>query len=432
MAYYGIAGFTGDFNKVRDDALMSGVNAKNAMRDSYLADYQMPEKMLASDANATANSIAYDTLNTGYNDMVRHGVNNASFNARLSGLNLDKLVADQSIQKLRAEAAQQGMTNPADISRYVFANLPPHQVAANPYLTNAALEQQRAAGQMQANLGGALGGTLGAGLTNQGLHDLGYGITASTDENGNVVYADASGNRSTPFARSGQIPSAVAFGGNVDPMVAYYGNLDSMAAQNARTNAQLGVQERIAIGRYGLGGTGGTGGADYRAKLGALQRMYTTQLSKGDKVGAAQTAQQIQGLLTQGGINGGHSGATSGMSAITGGAQAVSGSGMTGFEPNPFGYPDDTESSVPSLSRAAAAPPVSPVVPGTVTATPPAVPLTLRQLQAAAEAPQPVYLNAIRGARQLPVLSDAVQGMAAVPGGFTANDLALLKLLRGG
>ncbi|MGF6936856.1 hypothetical protein OKW41_006018 [Paraburkholderia sp. UCT70] len=434
MGYYGIADFAGGFNKVRDDSLTSGLSAANKMRDRYLADYQMPEKMTASDANATANSIRYDTLNTGYNDMVQHGVNNASFNAQQSGVNLDKLVAEQSIQKLRAQAAQQGMTNPADIARYVFSNLPPEQVAANPYLTNAALEQQRAAGQMQANLGGALGGTLGAGMTTQGLQDLGYGITASSDANGNLVYTDANGNRSTPFSRSGQIPATVAFSGNVDPAAAYYGNLDSMAAQDQWRRDQLAQRDRYDAMRYGDSGSSGAGNVRVlQAQLTSLQRLYTSQ--KGNPVEQAKTLQRINQVLGQ--LQGQPAGApagtgTSGMNAITGGGGAgAPGASMTGNASNPFGYADDTASAVPSSPPAASVPPVSPVVPGAAAAAPTAAPLTLRQMQAAAEAPQPVYLNALRGAGQLPVISNAAQRVPAAPGGLSANDLALLKLLRG-
>lgn len=434
MAYYGIAGFAGDFNKVRDDALMSGVNAKNKMRDSYLADYHVPEKMLASDANALNNSIKYDTLNTGYNDMVQTGVNKASMDAQQSGVNLDKLAADQSIQKLRAEAAQQGMTNPADISRYVFSNLPPEQVAANPYLTNAALEQQRAAGQMQANLGSALGGTLGSGMVTSGLHDLGYGISASTDTNGNTVYTDANGNRSTPFSRSGQIPAAVAFSGNVDPVAAYYGNLDSMAAANARNNAQLASRDAIAQLHYG-NASGAPG--NFRAlqtQLNAYQRLYTSQ-AKTNPIEAAKTLQIIRSISAQ--MQGQPAGAlpgtgTSGMNSITGGGgSGAAGAGMTGTASNPFGYPDDSAPVAPSLQPAVSVPPVPPVVSGTASAAPTAAPLTMRQWQAAAEAPQPVYLNALRGAsRQLPGLSDAVRGVQPPSGGFTADDLAYLAALK--
>ncbi|MBB5448230.1 MULTISPECIES: hypothetical protein [unclassified Paraburkholderia] len=426
MGYYGIADFAGGFNKVRDDSLTSGLSAANKMRDRYLADYQMPEKMTASDANATANSIRYDTLNTGYNDMVQHGVNNASFNAQQSGVNLDKLVAEQSIQKLRAQAAQQGMTNPADIARYVFSNLPPEQVAANPYLTNAALEQQRAAGQVQANLGGALGGTLGAGMTTQGLNDAGYGITASTDENGNLIYTDANGSRSTPFSRGGQIPAAVAFGGNVDPMAAYYGNLDAMAAQSQWRNDQLAQRDRYDQLRYGNSGSGGAGNVRIlQAQLTSLQRLYTSQ--KGNPVEQAKTLQRINQVLGQ--LQGQPAGAPAGTG--TSGMNAMYSTAPVATASNPFGYPDETASPAPSLPPAASVPPVSPVVSGTTAAAPTAAPLTMRQLQAAAEAPQPVYLNALRGAGQLPVISDAAQRVPSAPGGLTANDLALLKLLRG-
>ncbi|KVD35419.1 hypothetical protein WI84_16245 [Burkholderia ubonensis] len=310
---------------------MSGVNAYDKMTDAFMKGYQVPERMLASDANALGNSIKFDTLNQGYDDMVQAGTNTAAANAQQTGVNLHKLAADDSIQTLRAQAAQQGITNPVDVANYVSNNLAPEQVAANPYLQNAATDYRRIAGLQQTNLGAALGGNLGTNLQTGGLDAVGYGIDAALDDSGNIVYTDADGNRSLPFSRGGAVPSAAAFGGNVDPAAQYGLHLEDMSAQNARMNAQLAQRDRYDQMRWGnMSGAPGNTRA-LQAQLTSLQRLYTSQ--KGNAVEQAKTLQRINQLLGlmqgQGGAAPAESG-TPGMSAITGAPSSSATGGNVG------------------------------------------------------------------------------------------------------
>ncbi|KVT91862.1 hypothetical protein WK59_03760 [Burkholderia ubonensis] len=335
--------------------MTSGLDAYDKMTDAFMKGYRVPEQMLASDSNALGNSIKFDTLNQGYDDMVQAGTNTAAANAQQTGMNLHKLVADNSIQTLRAQAAQQGITNPVDVANYVSNNLPPEQVAANPYLQNAATDYRRIAGLQQTNLGAALGGSLGTNLQTGGLDAAGYGINAALDDSGNIVYTDAAGNRSLPFSRGGAVPSAAAFAGNVDSAAQYGLHLEDMAAQSARMNAQLAQRDRYDQMRWGnVSGAPGNTRA-LQAQLTSLQRLYTSQ--KGNPVEQAKTLQRINQLLGlmqgQGGTAPADSG-TPGMSAITGApSSAATGSNVgSSMQPAPGASP-----AAPYLPAAPAVPP---------------------------------------------------------------------------
>ncbi|WP_059946471.1 hypothetical protein [Burkholderia ubonensis] len=331
---------------------MSGVNAYDKMTDAFMKGYQVPERMLASDANALGNSIKFDTLNQGYDDMVQAGTNTAAANAQQTGVNLHKLAADDSIQALRAQAAKQGITNPVDVANYVSNNLAPEQVAANPYLQNAATDYRRIAGLQQTNLGAALGGNLGTSLATGGLDAAGYGIDAALDDSGNIVYTDAAGNRSLPFSRGGAVPSAAAFGGNVDPAAQYGLRLEDMAAQNARTNAQLAQRDRYDQMRFGNASGSPSNTRALQAQLTSLQRLYTSQ--KGNPVEQAKTLQRINQLLGQMQGQGGGAPAdsgTPGMSAITGTPSSATTGGNVGSPIQP------ASSATPAGPYLPAAPP---------------------------------------------------------------------------
>ncbi|KVE31078.1 hypothetical protein WS68_17515 [Burkholderia sp. TSV86] len=386
MGYYGISDFAGGFSRDRNSDLTSGLDAYDKMTDAFMKGYRVPEQMLASDSNALGNSIKFDTLNQGYDDMVQAGTNTAEANAQQTGVNLHKLAADQSIQTLRAQAAQQGITNPVDVANYVSSNLAPEQVAANPYLQNAATDYRRIAGLQQTNLGAALGGNLGTNLATGGLDAAGYGINATTDDAGNIVYTDADGNRSLPFSRGGAVPSAAAFGGNVDSAAQYGLRLEDMAAQSARTNAQLTQRDRYDQMRWGnaSGAPGNT--RVLQAQLTSLQRLYTSQ--KGNPVEQAKTLQRINQLLGQmqgqGGAPAG-GGGTPGMNAISGAptpgtapyATSPAASAPPGVVANPFdSSPIGTQAPTipapyqPSPMPAGPAAPATLPVGGSVPATP--------------------------------------------------------------
>ncbi|MBN3777449.1 hypothetical protein G3O06_07775 [Burkholderia sp. Ac-20345] len=373
MGYYGIADAAGDFSRTRNSDLMSGVDAYDKMTDAFMKGYQVPERMLASDANALGNSIKFDTLNQGYDDMVQAGTNTAATNAEQTGVNLHKLAADDSIQTLRAQAAQQGITNPVDVANYVSNNLAPEQVAANPYLQNAATDYRRIAGLQQTNLGAALGGNLGSSLATDGLGAAGYGIDATLDDSGNIVYTDAAGNRSLPFSRGGAVPSAAAFGGNVDPSAQYGLHLEDMAAQSARTNAQLAQRDRYDQMRWGQTGVGGPNQKVILGQMESVRKAANDAFKRGDKVAGAQLSQQYNALRVQlegGAAAGAPSAGTSGMNAITG---ASPGGATTGTIANPMQPAASAMPSSPYLPAAAAVPHAAPAVPAQPSVQAPAV-----------------------------------------------------------
>jgi soluble lytic murein transglycosylase-like protein len=238
--YSGIAAYAGDFNRVRDDALESSYRAKQRHRDDWLADYRMPEQLAESSANRLGHAIDADTRTRAYDAYVGAGVDTARRGAREAGIQLDKVVADQTLARLRSEATRRGAQSDADIAEYVGAHVDPAEVAANPYLSDAVLGQRRQAGQQLLNLGSALGGELGTALANQGMAGLGYGVQAQRDATGNVYYADASGRRSDAYSQGARLPAAQAFAGNVDPLAQYYGR------QEERRQAAPSVQEFYA------------------------------------------------------------------------------------------------------------------------------------------------------------------------------------------
>ncbi|NML34508.1 hypothetical protein [Paraburkholderia antibiotica] len=422
MSYYGISDFTGGFSRNRDSDLMSGMNAADQMSKSFMDAYQVPQQMLASDAGALGNSIKYDTLNQGYDDMVQTGTNTAGATALNSGINLHKLDADNQIQGLRAQAAQAGFTNPVDVANYITNNLDPAKVAANPLLKNAATDYARIAGLQQGNLGAALGGSLGSTLTTSGLQAAGYnGLQAQQDANGNTFYTDASGNRSLPFSRGGMLPATAAFSGNVDPAAQYGIHLEDMAAQSARANAQLEQRDQYNNLRYGPGANGGAGNTRVlQAQLTSLQRLYTSQ--KGNPVEQSKTLQRINQVLAQmggGDVQGGMSGAnagTPGMNAISGGAPSVGTAPIPGMASNPF---------IPSASDAPAstqAPYLSSAPPAPAAPSAPAAPAVPRAAQPApvapASAPDPqATFNAATA--DVARLSDAIRQLDASAGPMT-------------
>lgn len=164
MAYYGLAGFASDFNRVRDDALDSGFRAKQRMREDWLSDYQMPGQMLGADANELSNSLKYDTLNQGYGDMLKYGLNNAALGVTTSGVNLHQAQADDTLARLRAQAVKSGLTTDTDIANYVANNIDPAEAAANPYLANAGYAAQQGAYRKLLAMGTALSGPAGDAL----------------------------------------------------------------------------------------------------------------------------------------------------------------------------------------------------------------------------------------------------------------------------
>jgi soluble lytic murein transglycosylase-like protein len=235
MAGYGIAAYAGDFNRVRDDAFESGYRAKQRHRDDWLADYRLPEQLAESSANRLGHEIDADTRSRAYDAYVGAGVNTAARNARESRINLDKVVAEQTLARLRGEASQRGAQSDADIADYVHAHVDPAEVAANPYLSDAVLGQRRQAAQQQLQLGSALGGELGDTFANRGLSGLGYGVQARRDALGHLQYEDASGRRSVAYDDEARIPTAQAFAGNLDPLARYYGQ----AAERRRAAPQV-------------------------------------------------------------------------------------------------------------------------------------------------------------------------------------------------
>ncbi|QUO26136.1 hypothetical protein KEH57_04190 [Burkholderia cenocepacia] len=250
MNYYGLADFAGGFNRVRDDALDSGFRAKQRMRDDWLADYQMPERMLASDAGALSNSLKVDTLDQGYDDMLNYGLNRAALGAQTSGVNLRMAQADNTLASLRAQAINQGLNNDADIAQYVASNLDPAEMVANPYLAGSAFDARQAANRRLLAMGAGLGGSAGDALAARGLSGMGYGLTPGRDEAGNLVLSDPQGLRTGAFGLAGQIPAALALSGDVAPLNQYYGNLERMRADAARLDAQLQQRDAYADLRY--------------------------------------------------------------------------------------------------------------------------------------------------------------------------------------
>ncbi|QUO23823.1 hypothetical protein KEH57_09490 [Burkholderia cenocepacia] len=250
MNYYGLADFAGGFNRVRDDVLDSGFRAKQRMRDDWLADYQMPERMLASDAGALSNSLKVDSLDQGYDDMLNYGLNRAALGAQTSGVNLRMAQADNTLASLRAQAINQGLNNDADIAQYIASNLDPAETAANPYLAGSAFDARQAANRRLLAMGAGLGGSAGDALAARGLSDMGYGLTPGRDAAGNLVLSDPQGLRTGAFGLAGQIPAALALAGDVTPLNQYYGNLERMRADAARLDAQLQQRDAYADLRY--------------------------------------------------------------------------------------------------------------------------------------------------------------------------------------
>ena len=240
MAGYGIAAYAGDFNRVRDDAFESGYRAKARHRDDWLADYRMPEQLAESSANRLGHEIDADTRSRAYDAYVGTGVNTAERGARESKVNLDKVVAEQTLTRLRGEAARRGAQSDAEIADYVQTHVDPAEVAANPYLSDAMLGQRRQAGQQLLNLGTALGGDLGDTLATRGLSGLGYGLQARRDAGGDLYWSDAEGRRSAAYTPGARLPAAQAFAGNVDPLMQYLGR------QEERRQAAPSVQEFYA------------------------------------------------------------------------------------------------------------------------------------------------------------------------------------------
>ncbi|WP_333679855.1 lytic transglycosylase domain-containing protein [Dyella sp.] len=226
-AYPGIAAYASDFNRARDDSLLSGERAQAAHRQNWLENYQMPEKMAQSTANYLGNAIKAGTLSGGYGDYVNAGIADAQRSARESKINLGKVVAGQTMARLRGEATARGAKSPEEIAEYVHKNIDPAEVAANPYLADAVLGQRQQTGQQMLNLGMALGGDLGDAMANRGLQTAGYGVQAQRDAAGNVYWTDAAGHRSEAVARGGQIPAAMALGGDVGALAKYFGEQDA-------------------------------------------------------------------------------------------------------------------------------------------------------------------------------------------------------------
>lgn len=336
---YGIANFADDFNRVRDSALDSGFKAKERMRQDWLGDYRMPEQMTASDAAMAASSIKADTLNQGYDDLVQRGVNKATLGARQSGIDLDKLSADETMRRLQGQAVQEGYTSPEDIASYVKMNMDYAEMAANPYLAEQVLGSQRRAGQQLINLGSALGGPVGDYMTTRGLGIFGYGLEAQRDAAGNLMFVDEGGRRTAPYARGGQVPVAQAFGGNVAPMAQYYNALDRDAAQSARLDAQLAQRDAYAQERFDT--------ELEKARLGLEGRQYSAD-------------QRLEAARLRGGKGGTLAPTSIGASLITGGGgQGTPGTLRPPAETTPAAYLPQQ----PAAPAAVQPPPAAPARP---------------------------------------------------------------------
>lgn len=190
MAYYGIANFANDFNKVRDDALDSGFKAKNRMRADYLADYAMPGALATID-NKTEQALQ-DALvrHYGFDDFVEKGladagleyakandklatyletaddlhntaVNQARKDRLGSGINLQKVEAEDYIKQLRQQALASGLTNSLDIERWIYQNANPERLRTNPYLSDMLYQGRTSAELSNIKAQGALGMTDG-------------------------------------------------------------------------------------------------------------------------------------------------------------------------------------------------------------------------------------------------------------------------------
>ncbi|SIO50487.1 hypothetical protein SAMN05444172_2572 [Burkholderia sp. GAS332] len=338
--YYGIADFADGFNNVRDNALDSGFRAKQRMRDDWLGDYRMPGQMLGADADALANGIKNDTLNQGYDSMVQYGVNNANLNAQKSGINLDKLAADETMTRLTNEARAAGHVNPSDIATYIRSNIEPDQLSANQHLGEALRVQEARAAQQSLNLGAALGGNLGQGYENAGLQGLGYGITADSDQNGNQYFQGPDGQRSSAVSLAGQVPLAAAFSGDVNPAMTYYTGREAAVGRAAQETARL----RQLDSRY----ASQNDTRDQQTMVRALTSQHTQlmtsarALAKTDPVGTNRMMQQARAVQAQldqiYGLTGDTpTGLTSdSMMDGTGSAGGSAGGSQTGSVANPF------------------------------------------------------------------------------------------------
>ena len=327
MALYGLANFASDFNRVRDDSLLSGFRAKQAMRDDWLGDCQMPDRMLATDVDALGNSIKYDTLNNGYDDMVQTGLNTAQLGAQQSGVNLRKAQADNTVAGLRSQAIRNGMTNESDIAGYVAQNVDPAEAATNPYLSTAAWGSQQDAYRKMLGTGTALGGTAGDVLAGQAISGLGYGLTPSRDANGNLIFTDAQGRTTGAFGPAGQIPAGMAIYGEVGPAQQAAENAERMRAEAAKTTATLAQKQDYGQLRY-----------DTQQQI-ADQNNYTRWLGYGNKydVAALHGQKGKPSALGAGIIGGGPvTGAGGGLHAWANGYQ---GSGLDYGSPGTPGAP---------------------------------------------------------------------------------------------
>jgi hypothetical protein len=248
--YYGIADFAGGFNRVRDDSLNSGFRAKKHMRDDWIDDYQIPEKMLNSDVNTLNKSIAYDTLNQGYGDLVNYGLNNAATGARKSGIQLDQLMAQQDFDRLLSDAYASGARNETEALKYL-QNQGDWIARANPYLKQKLYNYAQDAHRKQVGLGAAIGGPLGSSLQNQGLTGLGYGFQSALNPDENIYYATPEGEQSSTFTPYGQAQIAKSLAtGDIAPMTDVYRFNEQNAIQNARQAAQFNQRDDYAQQRF--------------------------------------------------------------------------------------------------------------------------------------------------------------------------------------
>lgn len=248
--YYGIADFAGGFNRVRDDSLNSGFRAKKNMREDWIENYQVPEKMLNSDVNALNKSIAYDTLNQGYGDLVNYGLNNAATGARKSGIQLDQLMAQQDFDRLLSDAYASGARNETEALNYL-QNQGNWMTQANPYLKQKLYNYAQDAHRKQVGLGAAIGGPLGSSLQNQGLTGLGYGFQSALNPDKNIYYATPEGEQSSTFTPYGQAQIARTLAtGDITPTTDAYKFYEQSAIKNAQLAAQLQQRDDYAQQRF--------------------------------------------------------------------------------------------------------------------------------------------------------------------------------------
>lgn len=265
---YGIADFTNEFNKVRDDSLDSGFKAKNRMRADYLADYMIPGTLSTIDAqtykaqqqalinregfgdfvdkglygirrSAEKAKDDYDTYIKTAGDLQQQEINKARRASLASGIDLHKVEADDYIARLRQQAIANGLTNELDIKRWIYDNADPDKVRANPQLADMLFQGRRTDELNNAK------SSLGLGYVDpQSIKFLQSmdGTKISLDNKGNVLFT-------YPDNSTSSYPINAIGSNNIIDAI-YGGNpagLGSAQSNVAKVNAQIAKDQAKAV-----------------------------------------------------------------------------------------------------------------------------------------------------------------------------------------